>query len=192
MIIYIKENGIDYLACNNNDILSFGAYEDKVCSDNLTMWKVKNRKRVYAGCGQLNRESDILRYDDKLFDKEVTYDSLVNYTVPRMKELLGYFDCVVKDVYWRNEMLIVSDSKAFLITQNMFVCDLNDFFVIGSGDNYLMGALEVTKNLPIVERIKKIISALNEQENINLFPITLLNTKTGRKSIINNSSVKGE
>ena len=185
MIIYIKENNVNYIACSESGALSFTTYEDKICPDNLAMWKVKNRKRVYAGFGKLNRVSDILRYDSHLFAKQVNYENLINYTVPRMRDILQHFNCLKKDKYWENELLVISEDKAFLITQNLFVRELGDFCAVGSNEGFFMGALEVTKNMPVAERIKDIVASINQLEDLNYFPITMINTKTGKKTIIN-------
>ena len=82
----------------NVDLSLTETYKD-VLDENVALWRIAGHKGWYAVGGRFYVEMDLLRYAKGLFAKEITYQSLLSHTIPRMKALLESRG-LVKDRAW--------------------------------------------------------------------------------------------
>ena len=182
MYIAIKENKKMYLAVTNSEYLVNMSAKDMLLEDNLTRWKIAGRKGWYMATARFNPTTDVLRYAKGLLAKEITYQSLLTHTIPKMKQLLGERD-LVKDKYWYNEALIVNNDKAYIIDGYFCLREMTDFDVGDARADIVRGCLEFTKNLPTKVRIYEGIHSVEEMRGKAHFPAVLLDIETGKKDV---------
>ena len=180
MYIAIKEKQKMYVAVTNSEYLVNMSAKDMLLDDNLTLWKVVGRKGWYMSTSRCNPTTDILRYAKGLFAKEITYQTLLAHTIPKMKQLLGERD-LIKDKYWYNELLIVNKDKAYVIDGYFCLREVVDFDVCDARADVIRGCLEFNKNLPAKVRICEAIHSVEEMRGKSHFPAVLLDVATGKR-----------
>ena len=180
MYIAIKEKKKMYVAVTNSEYLVNMSAKDMLLEDNLTLWKIAGRKGWYMATARCNPTTDVLRYAKGLFAKEITYQTLLAHTIPKMKQLLGERD-LIKDKYWYNELLIVNKDKAYVIDGYFCLREVVDFDVCDSRADVIRGCLEFNKNLPAKVRICEAICSVEEMRGKKHFPAILLDVATGKK-----------
>ena len=180
MIITIKDKNTTYLAYTNADSLVDMNPQDMVLEENLGFWKIAGHKGWYAACGRLYVEADLLRYSKGLFDKEITYQSLLSYTVPKMKEILDARG-LIKDRCWYNDLVIVSKDKAYIIDGYFCVSEITDFSIADAREDIMRGSMEFNKELPARKRICEAMHSVEEMRGRSRFPAVILDVATRKK-----------
>ena len=181
MFVAIKDNNTMYVGVSSAaDSLCDMNQQDMLLEENVMIWKIAGHKGWYVVGGRFYVEMDLLRYAKGLFDKEITYQSLLSYTVPRMKALLESRG-LVKDRAWYNDLLIVSKNKAYEIDGYFCVNEVDSYAVADPRTDIMRGALEYTEGLPAKTRICEAIHSLEEMRGKNHFPAVLLDVATGKR-----------
>ena len=181
MFAVIKEKETTWVAVSNADCLTDMNRADMLLEDNISAWKIPGHKGWYAVCGRQFVEVDILRYTKGLFDKEITYQSLMQYTIPKIKRLLESRS-LVKEKCWYNDLLIVSKDKAYFIDGYFCLSEVQDFAASDTRADIVRGALEYTKGLPALERLREAVRSIEEARGRSRFPALVLNVATGKKA----------
>lgn len=179
MYIVVKDKNTTYLAYTNADVLVDMNPQDMILKDNAIVWKISGLKGWYAACGRFYVETDVLRYSKGLFKKEITYQSLLSHTVPKMKEILEARG-LVKDRCWYNELLITSKDKAYIIDGYFCVNEVTDFNIADSREDIVRGCMEFNKDMPVRNRICEGLHSLEEMRGRNRFPAVVLDIATGK------------
>lgn len=182
MYIAIKENQKTYVAVTNRESLVDMSVKDMLLGENLTLWKISGRKGWYIATARFNSATDVLRYAKGLFTKEITYQSLLSHTIPKLKQLLGERR-LVKDKYWYNEALIVGGKKAYVIDGYFCLREVVGFDVGDARDDIIRGCLEFNKNLPVEERICEAIHSVEEMRGKKHFPAVVFDVTAGKKEV---------
>ena len=182
MYIAIKENNKMYVATTNSEYLVNMSAKDMLLDENVTLWKIAGRKGWYMATERFNTATDVLRYAKGLFAKEITYQSLLAYTIPKMKQLFAGRE-LIKDKYWYNEVLIVSKDAAYIIDGYFCLHEVTNFEVADARNDIIRGCLEFNKNLPAKVRICEAIHSVEEMRGKNHFPAILLDVELGKKEV---------
>jgi hypothetical protein len=181
MFVAIKDSKTTYVGASSvGDSLCDMSKQDMMLEENVTIWKIAGHKGWYAVGDRFYVEMDLLRYTKGLFAKEITYQSLLSYTIPRMKALLESRG-LVKDRAWYNDLLIVSKDKAYTIDGYFCVNEVDDYAVANACMDIIRGALEYTEGLPTKVRICEAIHSVEEMRGKSHFPAILLDVATGKK-----------
>lgn len=180
MFVVIKEKKTTYIGVSNRTFLCDMSAKDMLLEENISVWKIARRKGWYMVCSRLNPATDILRYAKNLFDKEITYQSLMRYTVPKIKKILEERG-LVKDRYWYNEAVIVSKDKAYAIDGYFCVREVTDFDVADAREDIVRGCLEFNRDLPAKARMCEGIRALEEARGKGCFPAIVLDVAMGKR-----------
>ena len=180
MYIAIKDKNTTYLGVSNADVIMDTNPKDMILDENLNMWRIAGRKGWYAVCGRYYVESDLLRYSKGLFDKEITYQSLLSYTIPKIKEILEARG-LVKDRCWYNDLLLVSKDKAYIIDGYFCVNEVTDFAVADAREDIIRGSVEFNKDMPIRKRICEAFHSVDAMRGKRHFPALVLDIATGKK-----------
>ena len=180
MYIVVKDKNTTYLAYTNADVLVDMNPQDMILKDNAIVWKISGLKGWYAACGRFFVETDVLRYSKGLFKKEITYQSLLSHTVPKMKEILEARG-LVKDRCWYNELLIASKDKAYIIDGYFCVSEVLDFNIADSREDIVRGCMEFNRDLPAKKRICEGLHSIEEMRGSNRFPAIVLDIATGKQ-----------
>ena len=181
MFVAIKDNNTTYVGASSAaDSLCDMNQRDMLLDENMLIWKIPGHKGWYAVGGRFYIEMDVLRYAKGLYAKEITYQSLLSYTIPRMKALLESRG-LVKDRAWCNDLLIVSKDKAYIIDGYFCVNEVDDYAASDAREDIMRGSLEYTKGLATKFRICEAIHSVEEMRGKSHFPAMLLDVATGKR-----------
>lgn len=180
MYIAIKDKNTTYVGVSNVDSLVNMSTKDMLLDENMNVWKIVGHKGWYAVCGRSYAETDLLRYSKGLFDKEISYQSILSCTIPKMKKILEERG-LVKDRCWYNELLIVSKDKAYIIDGYFCVCEMLDFSIADAREDIMRGSMEFNKELPARKRICEAIHSVEEMRGRSRFPAVILDVATRKK-----------
>ena len=182
MFITVKDKQSWYVAISNREACISMNPEDMLLEDNLTMCKIRGHKGWYMVWARMNPAGDYLRYTKDLFAEEINHQSLLRYTLPKMKELLNDRE-LVKDKYWYNELLIVSKDKAFFVDGYFCLHEVSEFDCAHARSDIVRGCLDFCVGLPAKVRIREGVQALEELRGKSQFPLVVLDTATGKKEV---------
>ncbi len=182
MFVAIRDGKKMYIAASSVDSLLDISRRDMVLEENIALWEIPGHPGWYVVGERFYVEMDRLRYAKDLFARGITYQTLLNYTIPKMKALLSSYG-LVKDRCWENELLIVSKNKAYGIDAYFCVTEMDEFAMAGFRSDIMRGCLEFTKNMPAKARICEAIHSVEEMRGRCNFPAVILDVETGRKEI---------
>ena len=181
MFVAIKDSKTTYVAASSAaDALCDMNEQDMLLSENVAIWKIPGHKGWYAVGGRFYVEMDLLRYTKGLFAKEITYQSLLSYTVPRMKALLESRG-LVNERAWYNDLLIVSKDKAYAIDGYFCVNEVDSYVVADPRIDIMRGSLEYSEGMPTKARICEAIHSVEAMRGKAHYPAILLDVATGKK-----------
>lgn len=182
MLVAIKDTKTTYVGVSNVDSLSDMSQADMVLDENQLMWKIAGHKGWYMACGRFYVELDLLRYAKGLVAKEITYQSLLSYTIPRIKSLLESRG-LVKDRCWYNELYFISKDKTYVIDGYFCIGEVEEFAVSNARADIVRGCLEYTKALPAKLRMREAFLSVEEMRGKRHFPAVVWDTATGKKEV---------
>lgn len=181
MFVAIKDSKTTYVGVSNvGDSLCDMSKQDMMLEENVIIWEIAGHKGWYAVGGRFYVEMDLIRYAKGLFAKEITYQSLLGYTIPKIKDLLDLRG-LVKDRAWYNDLLIVSKDKAYIIDGYFCLNEVDDYAVADARADIMRGSLEYTEDLPAKVRICEAIHSVEEMRGKSHFPALLLDVATGKR-----------
>jgi hypothetical protein len=183
MVIVRKTDEKILVGLTVTDALVNMTKRDLLLSENLPFWKVKGTKDCYVFAEDLTLATDLLRYNDYIFKNVTDGNSVITEVVPKIKELLDKYSQVINGKEWESQLLIIKGDKIFTIGRYFTVSEINDFDALGYKP-YLLGGLEVSKDLSPEESILFAVRMLNKSRSKNLFPLVLFDTKTKKRKVI--------
>ena len=182
MVIALKENNKIYAGVSASDSLINMNRKDMVLDENLPLWKIPGHKGWYVMCTKLLPMVDVLRYTDGLFAKEITHQSLIRHTIPRMKEVLGERG-LLKGKTWCNTALIFNAEKAYVMDAYFCVSELYEIETNGRQFELTRGSMEFTKGLPPKVRLREAFGSIYLARCKDVFPVVLMDAESGKKEI---------
>ena len=182
MFVALKGKETTYVAYSNVDSLLDMSTRDLLLAENASAWKISGRKGWYAVCGRSYVEVDVLRYTKGLFPKEITYQSLLKHTIPKMKQVLDERG-LIKDGCWYNELLLVHKDKTYCIDGYFCLGEVTDYEVSSTRTDIMRGCLAWTKDMPAKARVLEAVHSVEFLRGKVYFPITLLDAATGKKEV---------
>ena len=182
MFVAIKDGKNMYVGASSADSLLDMSHRDMVLEENVALWEIPDHPGWYVAGERFYVEMDRLRYAKDLFAQEITYQSLLSYTIPKMKDLLTGYG-LVKDRSWENELLIIGKDKAYGIDSYFCVAEMGEYTMAGFRADIIRGCLEFTKGMPAKARMCEAIHSVQEMRGRSNFPAVILDVTTGRKEI---------
>ena len=155
---------------------------DLSLTENVTFWKVRGTKDCYVFVDGECISSDVLHYNDYIFKDITDCKSIITKVVPRMKKLLNQYSRVLKEESWERELLIVKRDKMFAINNYFIVREIEKSHACGKS-KYLLGGLEESRDENPEENILFAVRNFCRMKNVNLFPLTMFDTKTKKKKV---------
>ena len=159
--------------------------KDLSLADNLPLWKVKGNKDCYVFSEDLTLSTDLIRFNDYILKDVTDANSIITSVVPKIKELLSKYSCVINKDEWDSQLLIIKDNKMFTIGHYFTVSEVDEFVGLGF-ETYLLGGLEENMDKSNEESILAAVRTLNRMRNRNLFPLVLFDSKTKKKKVFYN------
>lgn len=157
------------------------------------IFKSKRENDVYIGVVGSSRDCDLLKVATELLDvnairrEELDEDSIILYTVPKIREILKKEDRYLIDKNegscWNSHIIIVYKDKAFEIDHDFAVQEIDDFRAIGNPMYEARGAYEILKRvnpkISDTDMVKEIIAMTIDINNTVGYPIKLIDTGKG-------------
>ena len=102
--------------------------------------------------------------------------------MPKMKELLNKYSCILGKDEWDSQLLIIKDNKMYTIGR--FFSVMEEEVVAFGHEQYVLGGLEANKDKSLQESILFTIRNLDMLKCEDSFPVVLFDNKTKRRKII--------
>jgi hypothetical protein len=102
-----------------------------------------------------------------------------------MKELLSKYSQILNGKEWDSQLLIIKDNKMFTIGHYFTVSEVDEFAGLGY-EQYILGALEESRDKPMEESILFAVRNLNQMRCRNFFPLMLFDSKTKKRKVVFN------
>ena len=183
MIIAIKEKDKIVVGYTNADVWTALTDSDYVDLENVAI-KFTENGDLY-GFINMGRKSDILLYDDKFFDIEVSAKNVVREIIPYIKESLRKNDIPIEKGCWGNALIICKDNNIYDVNPYFKFKEVNDYICHGAFVGYLSSVLDNTTDLPSEERIIKAFKYTGKVNKENFFPIVITDTKSKQFKVVN-------
>ena len=183
MVIALKTEDRVIVATTIADVVDDIDTCDKSIQENLPYWKVRGTKDCFVFVDQLKYASDVLRFNDYIFKNITDGNSIITDVVPQMKMLLDSYACTHDGNEWDSRLVIVKGTKIYTIDRNFVVCEADEF-VAHTYEYYISGAMEECADLSAEQRILFAVDHVCDIDNANIYPITLVDTKTRKFKVI--------
>ena len=185
MIIGIKEKGKVVLAVSTFDGFSPVHIGDMVLPENAGLWKVKGSQNTIMGCVFPTAESDAYRYEEALFQGEITGERLIDEIVPAMEEFARDKEYIGNDKGRFEEFLIAQRDKLFRITAEHIVVEIDGFAAIsGMSEDIAKGVLYATEGEDGTARIRKVFEFAARERQCDPYPIAVMDTAAAELIIL--------
>lgn len=182
MFVAIRDKNNSYIGVSASDTLQNIGQRDLALEDNVPVWKIAGRKGWYMVCNKTLPTTDAVRYAKNLLDKQITGETLVRYTVTKIKECLEKRE-LVKERNWYTCAAIVRKDKIYSIDSSLLVHEEKGFCVRGEEETVVRGSLEFNRGLPARQSIREAFQTVTLARNKQYFPVTVIDTATGKREI---------
>lgn len=182
MVIAFRQDNKNYIAVSSNSTVSDTSKKDRVNSDNITTWKIKGREGWYIACSKFSFTTDLIRYMDDMFDEEISFDTLIRYTVPYLKSALSEWG-LADDNESEVHIVIANNEHIFAIDRYFCVEEVDDFICHGWNYDIARGAMEFTRGEKPEVRAKEAFHAIDYLRTNDYFPVVFIELETGKKKV---------
>ena len=183
MVVAVKREDRIVVGVTGCDSLVDMTVKDLSLEENVPFWKVTGTKDCYVFADILSFEADLLRYNPSIFKEITDGKSVFETALPKMKALLGKYNRISEKGEWSNKLLIVKGDKMFSVDAYFTVSE-EDGFVGLDYEQYLLGALEESRDLSQEESVLFAVRNLKKMINRELFPLVLFDSKTKKKKVL--------
>lgn len=187
MIIVLKDKDSVYIAASVECTYTNTHVEDIINEENLKMWRPEGKDGCIMACVTPHAPGiDVLRYENiEALNRPLTSSVVIREINPYLKELFAKQHMLDGEEMWSN-IVIAKDDKAFYITPNFTVCDIEDFDSIGnrSSEDIAYGFLAMNRELDPIDRIVGAFRTVEEGDVNKHFPIVIMNTKSKTREVI--------
>jgi len=196
MLIAIKDKDKITLSISNCEDLFRITKADMVNPDNVP---IITRDNVICGITAQERISDLMKYDDNLFPKEINGKSLLKETLPKIIQMVADEKGVdikefIKDAKWNNAAVVITQDKLFDITPKFYLREESNYVVHGYFSELMVGVMDQTKEMPAEDRIRKVYDTIEELIHRNCYPAVIIDNKERKVNIMEkkiNGSING-
>lgn len=175
VVIAIKDKSTGEIVVGCDSQVSCGNNKNKLTGQSTKIWRYNNLPSiVFGGVGalrdiQLIQTSHDLINELDIYKFNVDYEYCVNKLFTKIWEVLVSFNRVYKDPNGNlsntigSQFLLAFADKAFTFDYDGAVMEIDDYLVIGSGQDVAIGVLENNKSKSPKNRIKEAIKACSEK-----------------------------
>ena len=125
-----------------------------------------------------------MKYNKKLFKFEISDKEIFGGFVSRLKDFLQYYDLVYNNGNWNNELLIVKDNAAYRVENDFTLTKIVDYCSSGRWNRLTTGSFTGSEGESAEKRIAGAFGLVGKMRNYELFPISLYDSKSGKRKII--------
>ena len=174
IVIAIKEKNRIVMGCDSQ--VSCGYFKEKLDNKNCCkIWEIENCKSGLMGCVGSLRDLQVIQCEENLIDKlkqfeeKIDYKYVVNNLTDKMYNTLCHHRCINKDThgdcenYMNSQFIFAYKDMAYLINNYLEVTSIDDYLVIGCGEEIVKGILDSNKDKMVDERIIEAITYCSEK-----------------------------
>lgn len=178
MIIAVKDNDRVIVGCSYSEIIISTEDGDYFNEENMPMAFLEDGK--FLVMSSPFRVSDILIYDDKFLSMEVSPKAIVKDTIPYIKQALKRNNYAIsKNGNWNNAVTYVDGTRIYDIDPFFGFREVDDYVCHGLDVEAVISVMDSTEGLSAEDRIIKAISFASKVKKWDLFPLIIVDTKTG-------------
>lgn len=156
MLVVLKEGKNFYLT---QPLSTFShvkmSYNDVIAGENVPIWKVVGNKNTIVMGDNNPLFNDILRYHPEVFHGRITEEKLIKLIIPKIRKLCEEYNIFEKSTNFPSCFVVAQKNKAFLIGEDGFVWNIENFEAVGWYNAVIKGSLILNENLPARQRIKR-------------------------------------
>ena len=182
MLIAIKKDDTIAVGASCADIYTDFTSQTCILDENVPFWKVRGEKDCYIASSSLEFAVDLMRYNNNIFKGITDAKSIISNVVPKMKDMLGFFDLIDEEGSWNELLLVIKGDKMFLINSYFFVEEIEMFGEVQGKRQFFSGAFEKASGEP-VQDVVSMARAFNALKGDKVFPLTVFDTKTKKKKV---------
>lgn len=189
MIIAIKEKDRVVVGYSNTDYWGKLAEKDYVDEENVPIKFSKDG--TLFGFAKMNCQSDMFIFDDDFINQDITPKTVVKNVIPYIKKTLKKNgQALDEEGRWRNILTICNGNKIYDITTNFAFYEADDYVCHGFSVDILKSVLDGTIGMSAEERIIKATSFASKLHKEDLFPLTIVDTKTKSFKVVDGFNIK--
>ena len=162
---------------------------DTLLEDNIPVWKLRGRKGVLVSCRERDFASTLLKYNKKLFNFDICDKEMYGGFALRLKNFLRDYDLIDDKGSWSNELLVVNGDAAYIISAYFDVSKVTDYSSGGSWFRLTTGSLTESIGRNAETRIVDAFRLVEKMRNCALFPISIYDSRNGKRKIVKRSDL---
>lgn len=177
MIIAVKDTDKVIVCYTNTDVEEMLAIEDYVDEENIPI--KFNDYGFLVGCARMSNSSNVVLYNDELYNQDFTRSNINRKLIPNLIEKLKNNKVKIdEDNYWGNSIVICNNDKIYDINTVFEFYELDNFISHANGDynDIIKGILVPTEGEDVESRILKAINFLCEKTKKDLYPLVITDT----------------
>lgn len=174
VVIAVKEKNRIVMGCDSQ--VTYGQLKKSNNNNSCKIFEIKNCKNALLGVVGYKRDSQLLSVENNLIREisilknEINYEYVVKYLFNDIYEVLKNNNRIERDSngnlvnYIYDDFIFAYKNEAYLINGSCgSVEEIEDYLVIGSGEEVAIGVLENNKDKSAKERIKEAIKSCSER-----------------------------
>ena len=182
-MIILKENGRVYIAESVHLATKIGQSEAGLVEENMPVCRIPGTRALVAATGPHWRiDLDCLQYRTLRFPKTLDVPGL-NKLLPEVMRRLDEVGSL-KDGTVQSEMVFAKGDRAVLFLNGCALTEVNELETLGWKDGEHRYAMDVSRGLPPVERIRNAFKLMETFAGTILFPVVLWDTGTLKPTVI--------
>ena len=130
MVTAIKRDNNFVIGITSKDLFVDMTEKDVSILENLPFWKVKGVKNCYVFADGIDFPIELLRYNDYIFKGITDAKSVIKNVLPKIKEILDVYGCILERKRWDNQILILKDDKLFQVCYDFPVPRTRNLYIL--------------------------------------------------------------
>ena len=184
MFIGVKDKDRFIVGYSIRDVSVNMDERDLLLEDNYPVWKVRGNKGALIVCSELDFASTMLKYNKKLFDFDICDENIFGGFISKLKSFLDQFDLIEDSVHWNNQMLIIKEDCAYLISDVFSIEKVVDYCSSNQWMDLVTGSLARSADVTVEKKIVDSYELIDKMRAKNMFPIALYDSKTGKRKVV--------
>ncbi|MBQ7653053.1 MAG: hypothetical protein IJS93_01630 [Clostridia bacterium] len=184
MIFYIRESDNVYIVLLSNIISTSYTTDpkDMVYKENVPIWKTGKHKDVIVATSNLVTAS-YLRYENFLEDDELSEKALTLSVAPKIKEKLKNLNLAKDEL--PNSIFFARGGEIYRMTTSGATFIEGESFAVGDYAYVGIAALNATKGMPAMDRIKEVVKIVSAVGAYKECPFIVMDTKKRKLKVVN-------
>lgn len=166
VVIAIKDKDRIVIGCDSE--VGCGQLKGKLDNKNTCkIWKIENCENGLMGCVGYLRDAQLIQCEDNLIDELSQLKNNINFKYVVKKLCKKLYDILndnhrIENNSMSSTFIFAYKDMAFKISEDLTVTPIEEFLVIGCGDEVATGILAINSDKPVEKRIEEAIKICAE------------------------------